>query len=101
MVVFHIPVPDENNQVGVSLRAAVTQWREDLASDVPWISSIEQDQIAAGEIYELAETIKVDGNLTLAQKRDVVDARYTALTTAGINRLRNILAYWGLDRNAS
>ena len=101
-VVFHIPIPNENNSANVNLRTALAQYISDAGkteSAVPWDIGSEEAQILAGEIYEHRETVDVDAKLTVAQKRDLVDARYTALSTQVVNKVRSILKFWGMDRN--
>ena len=99
-VAFHIPIPNESNSAGVNKRTAVIQYMPDRVSSVPWISAAEQTQLTNGEIFELVEDVEVNANLTLGEKRSLVDARFTALTgAAGLGKLDKVLDYWGLDRD--
>lgn len=101
-VIFHIPIPDENNSAGVNLRTALAQYISNAgitASAVPWDVSSEETQILNGMLYEHSETVYVDANLTLVQKRNIIDARYTVLTTQAVSKIQSILKYWGLNRD--
>lgn len=97
-VVFHISVPDVLNDASVNYRTAVAAQYEALK--VPWLDGLaEHTQIINGEFYEHEERVEFDANLTIAQKRDVVDARYTASVTTIQNIIQERFRLWGLDRN--
>lgn len=100
-IVFHITVPNENNVVGtVNLRTALTEDpAHTSASVVPHIGSTETTALADGSLYEHVETYGTHENHGTAADRNVLDNRYTALSTAIPNRLRKIYAYWRFDRN--
>lgn len=109
-VVFHIVVPDENNGVGVNLRTALAQKlarERELAgitiiSVVPWLptgAGSESEQIENGEVYEHQEAVRYSANLSLVEKRTVIDNRYTALASVIPDRIRERLRFWGLDRD--
>ena len=102
-VVFHIPVPDVNNEVAVNYRTAIVQYQggAPIQSILPDIGT-EQTQLDAGELYEKVESFNSNPNETLAQKRARLDARFTELaSTSGdfIQGLQHILGYWGYERN--
>lgn len=99
-IVFHIPVPDENNIADVSLRTALSQWRLNPGSAVPWQQSgTEFEAIQNGEIYEYVISQRYKPDLTNAQKQTAIDNKYNNLKTKIANRLRKILKYWGINRD--
>jgi len=100
--VLHVPVPDENNAAGVNYRTAVKQYAPKTESEVPWLAAEDPTEYAAilnGEIVERRLTIPVTATLTLGQKRDVMDARYTTFAATVEDQIRNQLNYWGMDRD--
>lgn len=102
VVVFHIAVPNENNAVSVNLRIALTQYKPFTTSIVPYLSTsnpTEFEALQAGQIYEYQETVSYNANLNILQKRGIIDARYTVLSTSIPNIIRATLRFWGLDRN--
>lgn len=100
-VIFHIPIPVESNSAGVALRTAVLQYIDsaNFISKIPWIDPSETTQLTNGEIYEHSETVKFLAADSNAQKQTKIDSRYTALSTNILNQVREILKFWGLDRN--
>ena len=103
-VVFHIPVPTENNSSGVALRTALSQYIDsaNFASQVPWVvGQAEENLIKNGELYEHSETfgfLAADNN---TQKQSKLDNRYTALSVSIITKIRAILKFWGMDKNVA
>ena len=97
-VVFHIPIPVENNSASVALRTAVAQYIGAFTSQVPWITGGETTQLEAGELYEYSETILFEGGATDLEKQTTIDNRYNTLTTSVLNRIRTVLKFWGKDR---
>lgn len=98
-VIFHITVPNENNEVGINLRTALTQYAPRSSSQLPWIETLEMADIQNGILYEYKETVVFNANLTLVQKRSIIDDRYNTLATVIVNRLRSSLKFWGMDRD--
>jgi hypothetical protein len=98
-VVFHIFIPIENNSAGVALRTAVSQYIGTFVSQVSWILQSEIDQIEAGELYEHSETVGFLAADTNAQKQTKIDDRYTALSASILGKVKEILKFWGKDRN--
>jgi len=106
-VAFHIPVPDENNSANVNLRLAVKykyQYNKtDNFSSVPNLEidfPTEYSDIQNGIIYEKFESYQFsNANLTLPQKRNEIDNKYTEYATSIVDYLREILKYYRLDRN--
>lgn len=95
-VVFHIPIPIENNSAGVALRNAVSQYTGGT-SQVPWIDPAELTQLGTGELYEHSEMVGFLAADTNAQKQAKVDARFTALSMGVVEKVRTILKFWGKD----
>lgn len=103
-VVFHVPVPDQTNEVGYSYRTAIveqqTSTEEPLVrSVVSFITGTELTQLQAGELYEVAEPFHSNPNETLAQKRTRLDARYAEVVTETQARFQKTLGYWGYSRD--
>ncbi|MDY6888149.1 MAG: hypothetical protein SVV88_11015 [Pseudomonadota bacterium] len=97
-VVFHISVPNVNNDASVNYRTAVAAQYEALK--VPWLDgTAEHTQIINGEFYEHEVKVEFDADLTIAQKRDIVDAKYTSLVTTIQNIIQERFRLWGLDRD--
>lgn len=99
-VAFHIGVPSEINAVSVNLRTAIVQH---LApeSQVPFVDSSEQTQIANGEIYEHIEHVEFNAHLTLAEKRTIIDNRYTVLASSILDKIRSRYEFYGLSRDVA
>lgn len=98
-VVFHIPVPGENNAAGINLRAAISTEQGTVTSQVKNLDAGEQTQLNDGEIFEYVEVFHTNPGETLAQKRNKIDTRYSNLIAPVQNRLRERFAYWGFSRN--
>ena len=99
-IVFHIPVPNENNSAGANLRQALSQFRANPGSAVPWQQSgTEYEAIQNGEIYEHDIRQRYKPDLTNAQKQTAIDNNYNNLKTKIANRLRKTLKYWGKNRD--
>lgn len=100
-VAFHIPVPDENNNVGINFQTAVSQYLTGEPTVVPWLQSkdpTEYVQLQNGEIYEYVETIEYNANSTNSEKQAVVDVWYNELVSKIPNTIRERFIFWGLDR---
>lgn len=100
-VVFHIPIPSETNDVAVNLRTALTQFLTTTVSQVPHVTGAEQTQLDAGELYEHTWAYATHPGLTLAQKRDELDAKFTTFSTSVLDLIRARLKYWGYNRDVS
>ena len=108
-VVFHFTIPDETNFAGRNKRDVVKAHLEAgsetgvITSQYPFIDTTpttgELALMQAGQVYEYRETVKFDGNLTQAQKRDLIDARWTALNAIVLARLDNEFDFYGYDRD--
>ncbi|MDY6893884.1 MAG: hypothetical protein SVO01_00475 [Thermotogota bacterium] len=103
-VAFHIAVPVENNAVGINLCTAVSQFLAgtETPTSVPWLEATnpsEYAQLQNGEVYEHSAEVTYNANLTIAGKRDLLDARYSQLATSIPKIIRSKFRFWGLDRN--
>lgn len=99
-VAFHIVVPDEANAASVNLRTAVFQHLAPT-SIVPFILSAEQTQIEAGAIYEHVINVEFNANLTVVEKRDIIDSKFTALNSTIPDIIRDRYKFWGLNRDVT
>ena len=105
-VVYHIPIPNVNNEVGKSYRLALKEWLEHnseidtITSICPDISPAEFIQMQNGEIYEIQRSMRFSIlSLTPIQKRNELDAEYNALKTEARDKLQIVLEWWILARD--
>jgi len=97
---FHIPVPNEPNQVGVNLRTAVSQDAAlNKTSQVPWITTAEQQALSDGELVEVIVSYTRPSKNTTSQDRDAIDTKYTAMVASVQDRIRDEYRFWGFDRD--
>jgi hypothetical protein len=104
-IIFHIPIPATNNRVGLSFRTALvksgfggkTKMTEGVLPGE--ITTTERAAIAAGSLYEHIEQFDTHPDETATQLQVRIDARYNQLATQLLDRIKNILQYWGHDRN--
>lgn len=100
-VVFHIPIPVENNGAGVSLRTALSQHMGTFESKVPWLAGQEVADLQNGELYEQPETVTFLAADSNAQKQAKIVARYATLSVSVPSKVRATLKFWGLDGSVS
>ena len=107
-IVFHIPIPIENNVANIPLRTALSQYiqprNEDgtfgtFQSQLQGIDGIELTQLRNGESYEHVEAVSFLAADTNTQKLTKIDEKYKKLEIGGLNKIRKILKFWGLNRN--
>jgi len=101
-VAFHVPVPDQVNEVNVNYRTAIVEWQGGAAiieSVVPFIEGSELTQLQAGELYEVQRVFHSNPNETLAQKRDRLDAIFADARTEVQQNFQSVLGYWGYSRD--
>ena len=102
-VVFHFSVPDASNFAGVNYRTALVEYLirdgAPITSAYPGIDAGELTLMQAGEVYEETGTVVFDGKLTNTQKRDLVDAEWTARNATFLARFQAGLTFWGYDRD--
>ena len=95
-VAFHIQVPDEDTAAGVNLRTAVIESGLSEGTSInPRTSVGELAQIAAGEVLEIVEGVQFDKNWTNAVKLAKIAERHAVFESAGRDRLRSQLKFWG------
>ncbi len=101
-VVFHILIPDVDNQPGISLRSVLSEYlgNDTILSRVPNLESDENDSLQACILYEYFEKVVFSrANITPFEKQSEIDARCSTLKTEVPIDLQKILKYWGLKRN--
>lgn len=107
-VIFHIPIPDENNSVPISLRTALSEYIKPENEDGTWgpfqsglqgIGASELTSLQNGELFEYIESVQFKAADNNAQKQTKIDDEYTTLTTVALNKIRVHLKFWGLNRN--
>lgn len=99
-VIYHLPVPDTNNAVGVNHREIMAaQLAGGWVSAVPHIAAPEIALIEAGELYEFPFEYLTNPSLLLAAKRDELDAKFVVLSAGVIARLEAQFEFYGLDRD--
>jgi len=100
--VFHVPVPDLVNEVGVNYRTAIVEWQGGAAaivSNVPFIEGPELTQLQAGELFEVRRTFHSNPDETLAQKRAKLDVMFADVQAEEQQNFQDILGYWGYNRD--
>jgi len=99
-VVFHLPVPNITNAVGFNYRAVMAaQLSAEWISAVPHITTTEDAQIKAGELYELSWGYDTHPGISLAEKRDELDARFATFSIGVIAQIEARFEFYGFDRD--
>jgi hypothetical protein len=112
-VVYHIPIPDEDNKAENtagdnphSYRTCLVEWLtrggQAITTKVPNLETefaSEWADIQAGAIYEFEETNGLNANFTDAERFNKWNDRYTTLATREFNRLKKKMRLWGSDKN--
>lgn len=96
-VVFHVAIPDTTNAAGVAYRTALVEWlggASEIGSAVFGLDPVAHG-LTTGAIFERQETVLFDGNLTPAQKKAIIEARYAALEAEIVTRVQTQLQFWG------
>lgn len=96
-VVFHIAIPSEQNMATVDLQTALSEHKPSPGTVLQGLAQAEIDQINAGQLYEHDEWVKYNGHLSNAEKLGVISNRYAILSGSIVNRIRQILKYWGYN----
>jgi len=106
IVVFRIPVPDEQNQAGKSYRAALVEKLTyesptgTIESKSPFSTTEELTQVQNGEVFEVLTSVRFSSlSLTNAQRRDELDAKFNELKTRALTLLKRELEWWGFKRD--
>lgn len=95
--IFHILVPATQNAVGVNWKYVVQKalTPDPLMSDN---DSTENASISAGDIYEVAETVRFSSlTLTNAERLAEVETWYNAKKDTIFQQLKNRLDYFGKE----
>ena len=102
-IIMHVPVPDVDNDVGMSYRIAIVQFQggAPIASSLPWITGTEQTALDSGEIIESSIQFNSNPTQTLPEKRDALDMIYAQTVTELQSKLSKQLQYWSYDRDVS
>lgn len=103
-VAFHLPMPSGDNAVGISYQNALAMHLGSGSASI--VSALllgagEQAALDEGELYEHVWQFDTRPEMTLMEKRDALDARYTAFTSAIINQLQMRLEYYGYSRDVT
>ena len=94
--IFHIPVPDEANAVGVNWRIAVVRSLKP-APLLNWNSQDENTQIENGEVLEIMEAVRFSSvGLTDTERLLEIDAAYTTRSATLLSELAVKLNFYGL-----
>lgn len=104
-VAYHLPIPNNNNRVGVNHRTALVNSGIGGTTVLPdgdgtdgTISAAEKTQITNGEVFEHVEPFATNPGETLQQLAAKVNARHAELANVNgvfITELANRLAYYG------
>lgn len=93
---FHFDTPAGTNAAGVLYSDALVAWLSPT-TDVPDLGQTEADAIAAGTVIEYAEMVEFDANATNQQKLNVIEARWTQLSSIIPGRIQENLRFWGFS----
>lgn len=107
-VVFHVPVPDELNEVGISLRDSLDEdprffdeQGNRRSSRVPWIDPPEQIQINNGTLFEHHVVFITNASIPFSTKETLLDLMFNSLSISLIDELRLYYAYWRFAKDVS
>lgn len=104
-VVFHISIPDVNNDADVSYRQAIASLvNTENVTAVPWLEvdfPQEYIDIQSGAVYEISKSVRVPVGLTPVQKRDRLDVYYNYVKSEILQKIQNKMAFWGFNRDVA
>jgi len=103
-VVFHVPIPDQNNTAGINLRTALSELNGGSVESVlpsNRLGTGEQAALDAGALYEHVFEYHTRPGMDAAEKQAELDQRYSNLSTGIANQVANQLEYWGYGRDVS
>jgi hypothetical protein len=101
-VVFHLPVPDVTNAVGVNYRNALIMHlggAQESIVPVTLLGAGEQAALDIGTLYELVWAFNTHPGMTLADKRDALDAQYNQFVSIIVAQLQARLEFYGYSRD--
>lgn len=93
-VVFHFPIPNINNRVGVSVRTILATFAK--PSCLPTISQAEAAKLANGSLYEVATRFRIHGmdDEKIQQK---IERVYDRTRETELRRLKVKYDWWGAE----
>ena len=95
-VVFHIPVPVGNNEVGISWRDAVVKEQGEIISVLPDIDPAELTLMQSGALIEKVENVRFSSIfLSNTQRLQQVKDRYAVVKIELIAEKQITLAFMG------
>ena len=116
-LVFHYPVPDENNAVGVNFRTAIvnsgvgqsenpdgTPGRRTImrsGTGPGQITIAEETQLDAGELFEFVTSERVGLDFSLAQMQAKAQAKYATDNVEVQRKIAARLKYFGATTSAT
>lgn len=102
-LIFHIPIPDQNNNANVSYRIAIASLvNAENVSSVPWLEAdfpAEYADIQTGAVYEVSRMLRLPAEWTPVQKRDRIDAYYNVLKGELLAKIQQRMSFWELNRD--
>lgn len=101
-LVFHVPVPDENNAAGVNLRTCLVE-DEGVVKEsiVTWIETAEQTALSAGELLEYPYILHTHKDVPSAVKAAKIEELFTAGVPVVQEQLRQKYIYWHYNGNVA
>ena len=100
-VVFHVVIPNQDNNVGYNYRTAIVEYQGGTASIdsvVPFIDGTELTQLQSGELWEVQAIFHSRPGESLAEKQARLDVMFSDVSSAEISKLQNVLGFWGHSR---
>lgn len=100
-VIFHVPIDNVNNSVGVNLRTALKQYLESqsesgtITSSLPGIDSVELTSLQNGEKYEEKKDLHFNVFLSNVEKLAIVIQTFTHDSIVIKNAISSRLKFWG------
>ena len=102
-LVFHFAVPNTTNVVNVNYRTALINAGMVATSSLSsgdgtngTISSAEETALANGSLYEVSQSVPIDGTgTTTGSRQALIRAIYTTVKDNTITKLQRVLKYFG------
>jgi len=99
-VAFHISIPVETNLAGKNISTCIFEdTGYDKTSQIPGLSSVEQDKLTAGTLVEHVMNCRIHKAYTNAVKRAGLDAKYTFMIPVIQGNFRQRYWGWGFSRD--
>jgi len=111
-LVFHFPVPNTNNDVGVNFRTALINSGLGVGEDnrrtiLPsgsnegQITTAEEANLDNGSLFEVVEIFKVTKGTDLAGIGAMADAKFLAVQSRANDRMAEVFRYFGHTRDVT